>query len=97
MVERETNLVSAFETTLAAQLARGGNSINLTADPGVDAPVYLVIDPDNDSNREVVLWSTGTYPPHPTVTREIDSNHWTDPSHASGTYVRLALFKHHLY
>jgi hypothetical protein len=55
MVARETNLVNAFETTLAAQLASGGTSINLSADPGVDAPVYLVIDPDNDSNREVVL------------------------------------------
>ena len=58
MVARETNLVNAFETTLAAQLASGGSSINLSADPGVDAPVYLVIDPDNDSNREVVLWSS---------------------------------------
>ena len=56
MVARETNIVNAFETTLAAQLAQGGTSMNLTADPGVDSPAYFVIDPDNDSNREVVLW-----------------------------------------
>ena len=31
MVARETNLVNAFETTLAAQLASGGTSINLSA------------------------------------------------------------------
>ena len=95
MVARETNLVNAFETTLAAQLASGGNSINLTADPGVDAPVYLVIDPDNDSNREVVLWSTGTDHTNATVTRDIDSKHGTDPTHASGTKVRLAVVKQH--
>ena len=95
MVARETNLVNAFETTLAAQLASGGTSINLTDDPGVDAPVYLVIDPDNDSNREVVLWSTGTNHAAATVTRDIDSKHGTDPTHASGTKVRLAVVKQH--
>ena len=96
MVARETNLVNAFETTLAAQLASGGTSINLTDDPGVDAPVYLVIDPDNDSNREVVLWSTGTNHAAATVTRDIDSKHGTDPTHASGTKVRLAVVKQHI-
>ena len=95
MVARETNLVNAFETTLAAQLASGGTSINLSADPGVDAPVYLVIDPDNDSNREVVLWSSGTDHTNATVTRDIDSKHGTDPTHASGTKVRLAVVKQH--
>ena len=96
MVARETNLVNAFETTLAAQLASGGTSINLTDDPGIDAPVYLVIDPDNDSNREVVLWSTGTNHAAATVTRDIDSKHGTDPTHASGTKVRLAVVKQHI-
>ena len=95
MVARETNLVNAFETTLDAQLASGGTSINLTDDPGIDAPVYLVIDPDNDSNREVVLWSTGTNHAAATVTRDIDSKHGTDPTHASGTKVRLAVVKQH--
>ena len=95
MTARETNLVNAFETTLAAQLASGGNTINLTDDPGVDAPVYLVIDPDNDSNREIVLWSSGTNHAAATVTRDIDSKHGTDPTHASGTKVRLAVVKQH--
>ena len=95
MTASETNLVNAFETTLAAQLASGGNTINLTDDPGVDAPVYLVIDPDNDSNREIVLWSSGTNHAAATVTRDIDSKHGTDPTHASGTKVRLAVVKQH--
>ena len=96
MVARETNLVNAFETTLAAQLASGGGSMNLTDDPGVDSPAYFVIDPDNDSNREVVLWSTGTNHAAATVTRDIDSKHGTDPTHASGTKVRLAVVKQHI-
>lgn len=96
MTARETNLVNAFETTLAAQLASGGTTMNLTDDPGVDAPVYLVIDPDNDSNREVVLWSSGTNHAAATITRDIDAKHGTDPSHAAGTQVRLAVVKQHI-
>jgi len=96
MVARETNLVNAFETTLAAQLASGGTSMNLADDPGVDAPAYFVIDPDNDSNREVVLWSSGTNHAAATVTRDVDSKHGTDPTHAAGTAVRLAVVKQHI-
>tara|TARA_R100000773_G_scaffold43529_1_gene42204 strand:+ start:3098 stop:4360 length:1263 start_codon:yes stop_codon:yes gene_type:complete len=96
MVARETNLVNAFETTLAAQLASGGSTMNLADDPGVDSPAYFVIDPDNDSNREVVLWSSGTNHAAATVTRDIDSKHGTDPTHASGTKVRLAVVKQHI-
>ena len=96
MVARETNIVNAFETTLAAQLASGGTSMNLTDDPGVDSPAYFVIDPDNDSNREVVLWSSGTNHAAATITRDIDSKHGTDPTHASGTKVRLAVVKQHI-
>ncbi len=96
MVARETNLVNAFETTLAAQLASGGTSMNLTDDPGVDSPAYFVIDPDNDSNREVILWASGTNHAAATVTRDIDSKHGTDPTHASGTKVRLAVVKQHI-
>ena len=96
MTARETNLVNAFETTLAAQLASGGTTMNLTDDPGIDSPVYLVIDPDNDSNREVILWSSGTNHAAATVTRDVDSSHGTDPTHAAGTQVRLAVVKQHI-
>ena len=96
MVARETNLVNAFETTLAAQLASGGTTMQLAQNPGVDSPAYFVIDPDNDSNREVVLWSSGTDHTGATVTRDIDSKHGTDPTHAAGTTVRLAVVKQHI-
>jgi len=96
MTAQESNIVNAFETTLAAQLASGGTSMNLADDPGVDSPAYFVIDPDNDSNREIVLWVSGTDHSAATVTRDLDSKHGTDPTHASGTKVRLAVVKQHL-
>jgi len=95
MTAQESNIVNAFETTLAAQLASGGTSMNLADDPGVDSPAYFVIDPDNDSNREIVLWVSGTDHSAATVTRDLDSKHGTDPTHASGTKVRLAVVKQH--
>ena len=61
MTAQESNIVNAFETTLAAQLSSGGptGTMNLAADPGIESPAYFVIDPDSD-NREIVFWSTGT-------------------------------------
>lgn len=96
MTAQETNLVNAFETTLAAQLASGGTSMNLTDDPGIDSKAYFVIDPDSDSNREVVLWASGTNHAAATVTRDVDSKHDPDPTHAAGTKVRLAVVKQHI-
>ena len=95
MTAQETNLVNAFETTLAAQLASGGTSMNLTDDPGIDSKAYFVIDPDSDSNREVVLWASGTNHAAATVTRDVDSKHDPDPTHDAGTKVRLAVVKQH--
>ena len=61
MTAQETNLSNFFETTLNGIVASGATSMVLTAAPTSDgtaniaAPYYLVIDPDNASNREVVL------------------------------------------
>ena len=96
MTAQETNLVNAFETTLDGAVASGANTgIALADDPGVAAKVYLVFDPDNDSKREVVLWNSGAYGAM-AVTRDVDSKHGTDPAHADGTKVRLAVVKQHI-
>jgi len=42
------------------------------------------------------LWSSGSDHTGATVTRDIDSKHGTDPSHAAGTTVRLAVVKQHI-
>ncbi len=95
MVAQETNLVNAFETTLNGAVASGDGSIALTDNPGVAAKVYLVIDPDNDSKREIVLWNSGAFGAA-AVTRDVDAKHDPDPAHADGTKVRLAVVKQHI-
>jgi hypothetical protein len=97
MTVQESKIKNAFETTLAAQLTQGsGNTtMNLTDDPGITAPVYFVIDPDNDSKREVVEWTSGTYN-NATVTRDKDTVNSGDGfTHDSGAVVRLAVVKQH--
>jgi len=102
MTARQTELVNAFETTLAAQLAAGGTSMNLTDNPVIDAPAYFVIDPDNESSREIVLWSSGTNHASAPVTRDVDGKYGTAgdaataPTHSGGTTVRLAVVKQHI-
>ena len=64
MALTETNIVNAFETTLAAQLASGGTTMNLTDDPGVAAPAYFVIEPVSVSGREVIIWIVGLTTTH---------------------------------
>ena len=79
MALTETNIVNAFETTLAAQLASGGTTMNAkTDDPGVAAPAYFVIAPDSDSAREVIKWDSGAYN-NASVTRDLDSKAWNRP------------------
>ena len=95
MTAQETNLVNAFETTLNGAVASGDSSIALTDNPGVAAKVYLVIDPDNDSKRELVLWNSGAFGAA-AVTRDVDAKHDPDPAHADGTKVRLAVVKQHI-
>lgn len=95
MTAQNSNIVNAFETTLAAQLASGGTTMILSDDPGITSPAYLVVDPDSDSAREVIEWTAGAYN-NATVSRDLDSKHGTDPTHASGTKVRLAVVKQHI-
>lgn len=56
MTARETNVADAAETTLSSSLAVGSTTINVTnaaAFPAV--PFYAVLEPANDSKREIVL------------------------------------------
>ncbi len=95
MAIQETKVVNAFETKLDGAVAAGDSSIDLTDDPGVTYPCYLVIDPDNDSKREVVLWTSGAFGAA-AVTRDVDAKHDPNPAHADGTTVRLAVVKQHI-
>jgi hypothetical protein len=61
MVAQQLNYSNFFETTLAAIVGSSDNNLTLTAAPtsngssAISPPFYLVIDPDNETNKEVVL------------------------------------------
>ena len=62
MTAQKTNLLNAFETTLSTTLGSSGTTVTLTsvtdsASNNIDAPCFLVIEPDSATNREYVLVS----------------------------------------
>ena len=62
MTAQETKLLNAFETTLSTTLGASGTTATLTAvtdaaSNNIEAPCYLVIEPDSSTNREYVLVS----------------------------------------
>ena len=87
-----------FETTLDGNVAGGDTTITLSALPTsdgttyIDAPYYLVIDPDSATNREVInvtSHNTGTL--QITCTRDVEGRHTPDIPHDTGTTVRMSV------
>jgi hypothetical protein len=100
MTAQEVNFSNFFETTLNGILASVATSMTLTAAPTSDgtsniaAPYYLVIDPDNASNREVVEVTAASGTTVSTMTRDKEGRHGgTTPTHVDGTTVRMAVVK----
>ena len=74
--------------------------MTLTAAPTSDgtsaiaAPYYLVIDPDNASNREVVEVTAASGTTVSVMTRDKEGRHGgTTPTHVDGTTVRMSVVK----
>ena len=88
-----------YESTINAILASGATSTTLAAAPTSDgssniaAPYYLVIDPDNATNREVVLVTSSSGTTVSAMTRDVEGRHSSDPTHVAGTTVRMAVVK----
>jgi hypothetical protein len=87
-----------FETTLDGNVAGGDTTITLSALPTsdgttfIDAPYYLVINPDSTTNREVInvtSHNTGTL--QITCTRDVEGRHSPDIPHDTGTTVRMSV------
>jgi len=99
LTAQEVKFSNFYESTLNGIVASGATSATLTAAPTSDgtsaiaAPYYLVIDPDNASNREVVLVTAASTTTLSTITRDVEGRHSTDPTHTSGTVVRMAVVK----
>ena len=99
MTAQEVNFSNFYESTLNGILASGATSMTLTAAPTSDgtsaiaAPYYLVIDPDNASNREVVEVTAASGTTISAMTRDKEGRHTTTPTHVDGTVVRMAVVK----
>ena len=100
MTAQEVKFANFFETTLNGILASGATAMTLTAAPTSDgtsaiaAPYYLVIDPDNASNREVVEVTAASGTTVSAMTRDKEGRHGgTTPTHVDGTTVRMAVVK----
>ena len=99
MTAQEVKFSNFYESTLNGILASGATAMTLTAAPtsdgtsGIAAPYYLVIDPDNASNREVVLITAASGTTVSVMTRDVEGRHTTDPTHVDGTTVRMAVVK----
>ena len=99
MTAQEVKFSNFYESTINAILASGATAITLAAAPTSDgssniaAPFYLVIDPDNASNREVVLVTSSSGTTISAMTRDVEGRHSPDPTHVSGTTVRMAVVK----
>ena len=104
MADRESKIVNFYESTLAGLLASAATSCTLTNAPTTNGTTkisassgdnsthyFLVIDPDNSANREVVLVTQSTDETLTTITRDIEGRHTTDPDHQAGTTVRMAV------
>jgi hypothetical protein len=99
LTAQEVKFSNFYESTLNGILASGATSMTLTAAPtsegtsAIAAPYYLVIDPDNASNREVVLVTGASGTTVSAMTRDVEGRHTTDPTHVDGTTVRMAVIK----
>jgi len=99
LTAQEVKFSNFYESTLNGILASGATAMTLTAAPtsdgtsGIAAPYYLVIDPDNASNREVVLITSASGTTVSVMTRDVEGRHTTDPTHVDGTTVRMAVIK----
>tara|TARA_R100001163_G_C4983224_1_gene138585 strand:- start:113 stop:631 length:519 start_codon:yes stop_codon:yes gene_type:complete len=104
MADRKTKIVNFYESTLAALLASGASAGTLTNAPTTNGTTkisassgdssthyFLVIDPDNSANREVILVTQSTDETLTTITRDVEGRHATDPNHQGGTTVRMAV------
>ena len=103
-----SQIVNFYESTLASILTgstpastsvanapttNGTTAINATS----GSPIYLVIDPDNSSNREVVSVTTSSGTTLSAITRDLENRHGgSPPDHQIGTTIRLAVLAEHM-
>ena len=107
MANIESQIVNFYESTLASLLASGSTSCTVATAPTTNgtsvinasggSPIYLVIAPDNSSNREVVSVTTSSGTTLSVITRDLENRHGgSPPDHQIGTTIRLAVLAEHM-
>ena len=120
MANRETQVFNFYESTIAtSDFSAGASSFSVATTPTVDGTngitsattgnedtwIYLVIDPDSTSNREIVVVKTHTSgsTTFSDVERDYDGRQEaagaaadTGVSHGIGTTVRMAVLAQHI-
>ena len=106
MADIESQIVNFYESTLATLLASGATSTTVATAPTTNgtsvinasagSPIYLVLDPDNSGNREVVSVTSSSGTSFSTITRDLENRYGgTPPDHQIGTTIRLAVLAEH--
>ena len=120
MADRATQVFNFYETTIAnSDFSAGATSFDVASTPTIDGTngitsavlgtentwIYLVIDPDSTSNREIVVVKTHTSgsTTFSDVERDYDGRQEaagaaadTGVSHGIGTTVRMAVLAQHI-
>ena len=97
MTNTLANFSNFFETTLDGAVGASDTQLDLSSAPTADgsnninAPFYLVINPDSTTKREVVLVTASSGTNMQTVTRDVETRHSPDPTHDDGATVRMAV------
>ena len=106
MANIESQIVNFYESTLASLLASASTSTTVASAPtsngstiinaSAGSPIYLVLDPDNSGNREVVSVTLSSGTSLSTITRDLENRYGgTPPDHQIGTTIRLAVLAEH--
>jgi len=106
MANIESQIVNFYESTLATLLASGATSTTVATAPTTNgtsvinasagSPIYLVLDPDNSGNREVISVTSSSGTTLSTITRDLENRYsGTPPDHQIGTTIRLAVLAEH--
>jgi len=107
MANIESQIVNFYESTLASLLASAATSTTVVTAPTTNgttvinasagSPIYLVLDPDNSGNREVVSVTSSSGTTLSTITRDLENRYGgTPPDHQIGTTIRLAVLAEHM-
>ena len=100
MTAQEVNFSNFYESTLASLMASSATNGTLTAAPtsngtsNISVPYYLVVDPDEQSKREVILVTAASGTSMTTIERDKENRHGgSPPDHQADTVVRMAVVK----